>query len=496
MNTDRKVYDYDRTKVRDQIVSAFRQRKGEAAPADLVAFTGLPKYQIEKELPAVADEYAGRLKVTASGEIVYSFPGGMVSRYRGFGPGVKRFGKLVAKGLKAALTVLFKVWIMAMLVGYFVLFIALAVLAILASIAGDSAGKGRSRGRSGSMGGMMLGARLIDLFVRIWFYNEVFKTPGQRRHDQDLRSMKRGQRRPLHKAIFSFVFGEPDPNIAHDAVQKRAFIALVRLKKGIILLEDFLGITGLAPAEAEIAINAYLYEFEGSPEVSADGTVYYHFPALLRRVRHDGSGATDAPFARIRPFSANEPKANKLYAAINGVNILFGAYFLYCSLGIGYLPSRAVTATTYFYWFVLNLAAGISANPLLLISVVLGLVPVAFSFLFWLVPAWRAVRLKSENERIKSGNLRRLLWSKAVSYPASLKAPEPTALPEVARPADPRLPTRLVEEIAAWEAGEPLDGAVWRLKELERKLADAETLRAAVRPESYQLGDTVFDTES
>ena len=63
-----KVLDYNRNAVRSAIVGAFRQRRGEAAPADIVAFTGLPKPQVDAELPAVADEYNGRLKVTESGE--------------------------------------------------------------------------------------------------------------------------------------------------------------------------------------------------------------------------------------------------------------------------------------------------------------------------------------------------------------------------------------------------------------------------------------------
>ncbi|MDX9956885.1 MAG: hypothetical protein RBT68_00460 [Spirochaetia bacterium] len=500
MPPEQKVYDYKQDAVRDSIVGAFRKRKGEATIADIVAFTALPRYQVETELPAVADEYGGRLKVTDSGDILYSFPRGFVSRYRGFGPAFKRFLKAAGKVVRSVSAFLFKVWIMVMLVGYFALFVALAVLALLASVAASSAGgerSSRSRGREGGLGGVMFATRLIDIIIRIWFYNEVFKSPGQRRYETDLRARKRENRRPLSRAIFSFVFGEPDPNAKHDEVQKKAFLALVRVKKGVILLEDFMSITGLSPADAETAINRYLYEFEGIPEVSGNGTVYYRFPGLMKRARSDEAGLADSPMAKVRPFSANAPKANRSYALINGVNLLFGSYFLYCSLALGYNMPDVVGGGTYLYWFVLSLLAQVGLNPLLVSSLVLGVVPLVFSLLFWLVPAIRAGRLKAENERIKTENLRRVLYAQAAANPSTLRAPDPSALPESARPANAKAGVKVLEELAAYEGGEPLAGGeAWRMAELERKLADVATVRDSVNLDDYRLGGTVFDTES
>lgn len=500
MPLEQKVYDYKKDAVRDSIVGAFRKRKGEATVADIVAFTALPRYQVETELPAVADEYGGRLKVTESGEILYSFPRGLVSRYRGFGPSLKRFLKLAGKAIRSIAAFLFKAWIMVMLVGYFALFVALAVLALLASVAASSAGGdrgGRGRGRSGGLGGVMFASRLFDLMIRIWFYNEVFKSPGQRRYETELRSRKRENRRPLSRAIFSFVFGEPDPNAKHGEIEKRAFLALARIKKGVVLLEDFMSITGLSPGEAETAINRYLYEFEGSPEVSENGTVYYRFPGLMKRARQDEAGLADSPLAKLRPFSANDPKANKSYALINGVNLLFGSYFLYCSMALGYNMPNVVSGGTYLYWFVLSLLSQLGMNPLLITSLVLGIVPIVFSFLFWLVPAVRAGRLKAENEGIKTKNLRRVLYAQAATNPSALRTPDPSALPESARPANTQAGTKVLEELAAYEGGEPLaGGGSWRLPELERKLADAQSVRDRVNLEDYRLGGTVFDTES
>lgn len=493
MSKDTNVLEYDRTAVREAIVGALKKRKGEAAPADVVAFTGLPKPQVDAELPAVADEYSGRLKVTESGEILYSFPDGFHSRYRGFGPAARRFARAAGKAAVKVGTFLFKAWIMVMLVGYFALFVALVVLSLVASVAGsasDRNGKSRSRG-----GGLALTGRLVDLLVRVWFYNEVFSSPGQRRYAGS-RSRSKENRRPLHKAIFSFVFGEDDPNADHEAVQKRAFVALARVKKGVILLEDFMALTGLPPEEADLAINRYLYEFEGSPEVSEAGTVYYRFPKLLLRARGDDAGVTDSPFKRLRPFSANGKKSNAWYAGINGVNLAFGSYFLYCSLAIETLASRPVTGGTYLFWFVAKFFSQLFANPLGVISVGLGVVPLVFSLLFWAVPILRSGSVARQNERIRRENLRRVVYASAVERPSSARPPEPESLPAVARPSGRDEPRKALEALAAYEGGEPIEGGAWRLAELERKLADAEGVRRAVRPEDYDLGGVAFDSGS
>lgn len=500
MAREKKVYDYNVDAVRERIAGAFRKRGGEATVADLVAATGLPKMQVETELPAVADEFRGRLKVTDSGEILYSFPRGFSSRYRGLGPSLRRGWKAFKKAAAAVGTFLFKAWIVVMLVGYFALFVALAVLAVVASFALSAAGERGSSSRSrsrGGLGGFGLVARLFELIMRIWFYNEVFKTPGQRRYAAEDRARKRGDGRPLHKAVFSFVFGDGDPNAGRDESEKRAFVAMARAKNGIVLLEDFMAITGLPPAEAELAISRYLYEFEGSPEASEGGTVYYRFDALLRRSRSDHAGAAESSLERVRQFSANKKSSNVWYAVINGANLLFGSYFLFNAMAYGYLADYLVNGFTYFYWFVLKLLETyVAANPLPLVAVGLGAIPAAFSVFFWLVPALRAGRLARENERIRKSNLRRILYAQAAASPSALAAPQASALPEVARPKDAAAPAKIVEELAAYEDGEPgPDGRAWRLKELERKLGDIAAVRASVRPERYELGGVAFDSD-
>ena len=505
-DTAKKVYDYDPARVRDRLVDVFRSRRGEATAADLVALTGLPKAQVDAEVKAVSDEYGARLRVTESGEILYSFPDGMRSRYRGLGPSLRRAWKAFRKGAAAVASFLFKIWIVVMLVGYFVLFIALALVALLASFAVSMSGSKDSRDDrrgSGGIGGLWLAGRVLDAIVRIWFYSELFRDPRDRERARD----RRREKRPLHKAIFSFVFGDGDPDASWDEVEKRAVVAFLQSNKGVITLHEFMAITGLPPREAESRISRYLYEFEGSPEVTEGGAIYYSFPSLLRRKdRADRTFGFSVPMKRIAPFSSNPKKANTWFCILNGANLLFGSYFLSRSLAIGGAIDAALAAGRvaissswdYLYAITALLARnylGI-ASPSASLAIALGAVPLAFSVLFFAVPAIRSRALSARNERARLDNLRR------VAYRAVLDGPEavrPEAVPvavDAARPRDPRASERVIGELAAWAGAEPGADGSYAFPEVARTKAEAAKARAAVDTSAFELGAAVFDSHS
>jgi len=503
MSSNQKVYDYDAPKVRDKLVDVFRKRKGEATTTDLVALTGLPKAQVETEIKAVSDEYGARLRVTDSGEILYSFPSGMKSRYRGFGPSLSRFWKTFRKGAAAVGSFLFKIWIVVMLVGYFVFFIGLALLALLASFAAQFAGKDDS-GRGDGIGGLYLAGRLLDTMVRIWFYSELFLSPQERAMRQD----RRRERRPLHKAIYSFVFGDGDPDSGWDTVEKKAFVAFVQTNKGLISMPEFMALTGFPPLEAEERINRYLYEFEGSPEVSDGGTIYYSFPSLLRRKdKTDRTFGGTTPMKRIVAFSSNKPKANRTFCAFNGVNLLFGSYFLTEALTPhnllaviygGKYANKLVTTGGWdgFYFFTHQLFGklGGMADPSHFIGWALGVVPVVFALFFYAIPAIRKNRLDARNERARTENLRRVAYRAVLDSPSAVRPESVPVLDEAARPKDGRAAEKALIELAAWSGADPGADGAFHFDEIERGKEELAKVRAAVNLSDYDLGGVNFDS--
>ncbi len=506
--------DYKPALVQEKILGVFRKRQGEATTADLVALTGLPKAQVEAELPAVADEFGARLKVTESGEILWSFPDGMRSRYTGLLPSLKRGWKAFKKGLVAAASLLFKLWIVVMLVGYFVLFVALILLALLLSVAASMAGKDdRDRGSGSGLGGLFLARGLIDTFVRIWFYSELFKGPEQRAYERDRRQSRKANKRPLYKAIFSFVLGDGDPNADWDTIEKKAVVAFLQSNKGIITIHEFMAITGLSPSEAEVRINRYLFEFEGEPEVSDAGTIYYSFPSLLRRKdKVDRTYGGTTPMKKLAAFSANPAKANRTFAFFNGFNLLLSGYFGAMALAFHPLLERLyqppydvkliITRGLDGFYLIIHQVLGKLmgvADPAALLGWGLGAVPFVFSVLFFLVPILRKLRLDASNEAVKTENLRRLAYRTIISSPESVR-PEAIGLQAaasaVANPKDGKMAERLVVELAAATGGSPGADGSYSFAEIARSEGEAAKARAAVKESDFDLGAQVFDSHS
>jgi hypothetical protein len=502
--SQKKVYDYDEAMVRGRLVDVFKKRKGEATTADLVALTGLPKAQVEAEVKAVGDEFGARLRVTESGEILYSFPSGMRSRYRGFGPSAARAWKAFAKVAAKVAALVFKVWIVVMLVGYFVLFIGLAILALLASVAGSASSDNRSSRSDRGGGGLFIAGRLLDTLFRVWFYSELFMTPEQRA----ARAGRARQRRPLYKAIYSFVFGDGDPDAGWAEAEKRAFVAFAQANKGIVTMPEFMALTGLGPLEAEERINRFLYEFEGSPEVTEGGTIYYSFPSLLRRKDRGDRNHGTVPMRRIASFSSNAKKANALFCVFNGANFLFGSYFLSQALVAhplmqriyGEFAGKLITVGGWdgFYYFthqVFGKLVGV-ADPTAFLGIALGAVPLAFSLLFYAIPAIRSGRLAARNERARVENLRRVAYRAVLDSPIPVRPESVPVYDDAARPKDSRAAEKALKELAAWSGADPQADGSYDFKELARGRAEAAKVRAAVDESAYALGDVAFDSEA
>ncbi len=470
------------------VLSSLKKKK-EATVADVIAATGLPKYQVEESMKAVADEYRGHFKVTESGEILYYFPYGMKSRYTGFGPTAKRFFSAALKITGKILAFLFKIWIVVMLVGYFVLFIALLILAFLASIAG-SASRSDKESRSRDSGGGFLSfyftARIVDLFITIWLYSGMNKKKGEKG-------------RPLHKSVFAFVFGEDNINKNWDQIEKRMIISFIQQNKGVITLEEIMALTGRSSEDAQVLLNSCLYEFEGEPNVTENGTLYYRFPELMKK----GDEKAES-FRRVKkslyPFNTNKPSTNKWIGVLNAVNLLFGTYFfgysLFVTAGNRIMSSDALAS---FYVFVARLFAKLVENPLPLLLYGLGLVPLVFSILFYLIPLVRRIRENSKNNDIKAENFRQTIYSTVFGNPYNVN-------PDSIQPANKdEMPARWesVRENTLKELGttkgvdieETPDGKpLYSYPEIDRELKDMAAFRKSLDVSQYKLGKTVFDS--
>jgi hypothetical protein len=488
-----------------KLVEALKKRRQGATVADIVAATALPLPEVQELLPQAADEYSARLEVTDSGEILYLFPRNFTSRYRGFTAKLNRFRAALAHAVGIAAVWLFKVWIMVMLVGYFALFMIIALAALVLSVAGSSSSNSNSRSRN-SGGGFYMASGLFNLIIRIWFYSELTRSLDGRNYRSYGRMGQSGQNRPkgrpLHHAIFSFVFGEPDPNREAESAEKKALIAWLQQNSGVISLPEYMILSGKRLPEAEAGILAACSEFGGMPESTDDGTIVYRFDQiLLRGDRTDRSfGNSSMQLKRLKQFSANKKNMNAWFAVINTVNMFFGGYFFYNALSVGPIITQAqLKAGPWLYGMTYAIAYQFTNNPLPLITVGLGLVPVAFSVLFWLIPALRFFREKRENRDIKLENFRKTgfqrIWSKLRGIAAGdLTGLSPESSPEKLEAAR----DRVIKDMAVYSMPEvdadPEGNTIYHFVELEREKNAVIQYRAGIKPEDSELGKTVFDS--
>ncbi|GHV79933.1 hypothetical protein AGMMS49944_17240 [Spirochaetia bacterium] len=491
-----------------KVTEAFRHHQKGATVADIVAKTALPLHTVRELVPRAADEYSARLEVTESGEILYSFPRGFISKYRSFKARFGRFMEKFGKGLKIAAAAVFKVWIMVMLVGYFVLFMLIALASLMISVAASSqSSNSRSSNRGGGIGGMYFASGIFNLIIRIWFYSELTKSMDHRYYGRSPQAA-RPKGRPLYKAIFSFVFGDGDPNTDWDSREKQAVIAWLQKNRGVISLPEFMALTGNSPAEAEGRITGYCAEFGGLPEATDDGTVVYRFDELLLRADKANIGSKDrsftgfsAPIKRLFSFSSNTKKMNGWFGVINSVNLIFGGYFLYNTLTTGAVLTQAhFDAASYLYGVTYILSSTLITNPLPVLTIGLGIVPLVFSALFWLIPALRYFGVKRDNETIKRENLRKSGYGQIWDKPLAVKPADIDPKAEECRPKNMALARdQIIKEIGAYampdvaigQAGE----TVYAFTELEREKEALEKYRAGIKDDASALGKTVFDSE-
>lgn len=511
MVTTRKVYDFPLDQVEGHLVSYLKKSRNEATVADMIAGTGLPKYQVEQGIKAALDEYAGRLKVTESGELLYSFPSGMRSTTRGFGPALRKFWKRFVAGAARVCALLFKIWIVAMLIGYFVVFVALIVLAIVAAFAASAAGgrgrDGRSRRGGGGFGATFMVMRLFDLLLRMWFYSSIL---------QGLQGDNRPRKpagRPFYKSVFGFVFGEGDPNPDWEEAEKKRVISYIRAKRGVITIEELMTLTGRDSEEAQALINRYLLEFEGEPGVTEKGSLIFSFLELLRTTEGEqrtfASASLSEPLVKKTiPFSANKKRTNGWITFFNAFNLLFGTFFLVFPMtpGMAFVntfsfATRSTTdLLTYFYALTHQLLQNLGvANPVPLITIVLGLIPASFSVLFFLVPLFRKIRQNRQNRHIMEENLRKRIYAQILTNPESV---DPKALRiesgGASAPQAEAVRMRVVERFAALKKAEPVQlpggGFAYRFAELENEMADVEEHRKKVDLKAYEVGKVIFDS--
>ncbi|MGB7413775.1 MAG: hypothetical protein WA902_06175, partial [Thermosynechococcaceae cyanobacterium] len=252
-----------------QIMTTVEQLNYRVTVGDVAARAGLDIDTTQRGLLALASDVSGNLQVSESGEIAYVFPENFRSVLR------DKYLRLRLQAIWASVwAVLF--YLIRISFGIFLLLsIVLIVVAILVIIiAAQSSQQDGDRRRSNFGGGSMF-------MPRFWFGPDIFWffSPTSHRRSQRLRS---GEELNFFEAIFSFLFGDGDPNANLDDRRWQEIGTVIQNNRGAVVAEQIAPYLDFAekPKDDEYYMVPVLSRFDGQPEVSPTGDIIYRFPEL------------------------------------------------------------------------------------------------------------------------------------------------------------------------------------------------------------------------
>ena len=463
--------------IETKILSALRQLKLSATLTELVAVTGLPRNIVEEHLPLIIKERRGHFQVKESGELVYTFPKGLSNVDSGLGTKFRNFIFQLANFILAALTFLFKIWIVVMLVGYFIIFITITVLLILAVSFGVLSSK--SNERSSNSRNNNWGFSILNLILRfaidLWFYSNLLGL-------KDNQPRKKENTSPFHQAVFRFVFGTKDVVKPWEEEAKKKLIRYISLQKGVITLDEIQLFLGVNREEANKFFSYLLINFKGEVKVSDQGTLYGWFPEILRTMKVVEKQEYPSTIPK-QPFSGNRPKIQPWIIGFNIVNLLFGMMFLTFN---GNPESSIIYIIPVFTMSVLeNLTMSMDlTNQIMYLG--LGVVPVSFSVLFFLIPLFRAIYLYFYNQKIEIRNTQINLLREIYKSPQKFTIRNDKEKKIILDFCDQR----------KIEVNSTSGEMTFSIPDLHLDKSELKKIRQNIKLEEYELGVTIFDSNS
>lgn len=192
--------------------------------------------------------------------------------------------------------------------------------------------------RRGSYGRspMMMRGFYLNPFDVFWYWDPFYYRNYRAR-------IRRNGKYNFLEAVFSFVFGDGDPNEDYDNARWEAIGRLISTCDGVVTAEQLAPYTDSAPllvggADVGIAndegfVLPVLQRFGGVPEVDSKGNIFYRFPDLQKTARASGKQRrlkNQLPgFNLEKKWAFSEAEFGQLVgaAALGAVN-LFGVFYL------------------------------------------------------------------------------------------------------------------------------------------------------------------------
>ncbi|RZM81788.1 hypothetical protein [Leptolyngbya iicbica] len=336
---------------------------------DVAAQSGLELAVAQQGLNALAADTQAHLQVSDAGEIAYEFPKSFRAILRN-----KYWRLRLQETWERIWGVLF--YLIRISFGILLILSILVIVAaiIILVIAAQSASqKDDDRGGGGGFGGGMVFLPRFwmgDLFWLFHYDPYYSRRSTTRRASRPNRQGRSDDEMNFLEAVFSFLFGDGDPNADLEERRWREVGAVIQNNGGAIAAEQavpYLDDLGKGWAqEDEDYILPVLTRFNGVPEVSPKGEIIYHFPELQVTAKERGRISVPA-YLKETPQKFSEAKLGQLSGAI-----ALGIFNFLGAIVLGFmLQDQALVAeiggfigfVNAIYWLILAYGTGFLAIP-------------------------------------------------------------------------------------------------------------------------------------
>jgi hypothetical protein len=381
------------------------------------------------------------------------------------------------------------------LVGYAALFVALILAMTLARQGNDSNSRRDNE---------LPGGALAFAFMRVvgdalfWTFHpwSPFSVYSAQSWDGPAyaaprRQRVRGPRVPLYERVNRFFFGPP-PAPVDPRENEQLIVAAIRAGKGRIGLADVMRVTGLPREQADPLMAKLMLDYEGDVGVSQDGGIFYSFPTL-RKTAADSAANPEPPPAwtparakPLPPLTGNSAGANFAIAGLNAFNLLMGAWAIENGMTIervSHLFDRV-------------------PHPIFDTGtpIALGVVPLVFSTLLFLLPLaragarpWKVRHAREEKGRLAV--LREVLERVRAKQPVTDDAVSQAWRRATGGEPPPKRLDRELVALGGDVAIEPSGATRWRFADLETEAGAVAAERQAASDEEARLGEVVYASD-
>ena len=406
------------SEVRTAVLDAAESLGSRVTVGDVAARSGVSLPQTERALQAIAMDAGGTLEVTETGELTYVLPRDVGARLAAKSARI-RLEPVIQKTQKVMSYVVRVSFGTALLASIALVYTALYL------VMNSSNREERSSSRS-SFGGGYGGFYMYPTDF-LWYWDPYH-------YERRRMAQLYGEPEPMNffEAVFSFVFGDGDPNQFSEQSRWELVGRMIRARGGVVTAEQlapYLNLIGdarssgrsplvLEPAsggtvETTVMDEGFVLEvlqrFDGTPEVDDDGNIFYSFPAL-RTTAGGGAFSSDlqntprAFVMRNWKFSEAQP-GQLMMAGLLGAANLVGVVLL------GGVLSNPTTMAKIMY------AYGKNSGPATIISTAAFLYPalIAYAVAFFAVPFLRMMWNARRNAQLDAENEARLEAAAAIA---------------------------------------------------------------------------------